>query len=155
MGHLENHPLLEADTTIFEMICECIEVRSFSMLRSKPGFCWRLAQLFSHRCHLLSRSPPLPSFRSSPLLSLPPKLQATRKGNVYHGAFYSEWGLVRNLANMSVSDSNKSLLKKTKSVECACRGFRVSTLQQTRDGQERKEKWRGGGEKEEGGRKWA
>ncbi|EGD72038.1 hypothetical protein PTSG_00055 [Salpingoeca rosetta] len=75
VGHLENHPLLEANTTIFEMICECIE--------------------------------------------------ATRKGQAYHGAYYSEWGLVRNLANMSVSDSNKPLLKKTKSVECACRGFRV------------------------------
>lgn len=75
VGHLENHPLLKADTTIFKMICDCIE--------------------------------------------------ATRRGESYHGAYYSEWGLIRNLANMSVSDSNKPLLKKTNSVECACKGFRV------------------------------
>eukprot|EP00056_Hartaetosiga_gracilis_P005751 m.88490 g.88490 ORF g.88490 m.88490 type:complete len:786 (+) comp12268_c1_seq1:62-2419(+) len=75
VGHLENHPLLKADTTIFEMMCDCIE--------------------------------------------------ATRRGEAYHGAYYSEWGLIRNLANMSVSDSNKPLLKKTNSVECACKGFRV------------------------------
>eukprot|EP00056_Hartaetosiga_gracilis_P011362 m.171119 g.171119 ORF g.171119 m.171119 type:complete len:880 (-) comp13495_c2_seq2:4258-6897(-) len=75
VGHVENHPLLKADTTIFEMMCDCI--------------------------------------------------RKTRRGEAYHGAYYSEWGLIRNLANMSIADSNKSLLKKTASVECACEGFQV------------------------------
>eukprot|EP00049_Salpingoeca_infusionum_P003175 m.64253 g.64253 ORF g.64253 m.64253 type:complete len:769 (-) comp11998_c1_seq1:68-2374(-) len=73
IGGMENHPMLNADDTMFTMMVDC--------------------------------------------------LKATRDNLPFHGAFFSEWGLIRNLANMSVSDVNKGVLKRIKALETVCSNY--------------------------------
>eukprot|EP00043_Microstomoeca_roanoka_P012801 m.124514 g.124514 ORF g.124514 m.124514 type:complete len:782 (+) comp15596_c0_seq6:1439-3784(+) len=77
IGSVENHPLLEGDTRLFQIFIDCME--------------------------------------------------HARRGAQFHGAVYTEELLLPSLAKLSISDSNKRLLKETGCVNAACTGFRVGS----------------------------
>ncbi|EGD72186.1 hypothetical protein PTSG_00208 [Salpingoeca rosetta] len=75
IGTIENHPLLQGDTSLFGILIECLE--------------------------------------------------HARAGQQFHGAVYTEELLLPSLAKLSISDSNKQLLKDTGCVDVTCKGYRV------------------------------